>query len=332
MQTNFPLKDYNTFHFDVKAAWYDTIENPQNLKEKILNDELQTERILILGEGSNVLFREDFSGLILHPVEQRIDVVEDNEADVLIKVSAGYNWDEFVDWTVQNGYYGLENLSLIPGQVGAAPIQNIGAYGVEVKDFIESVQGFYLDTGEDFLLPAEACQFDYRDSVFKKELRGKVFISDVHFRLSKAAQPELRYGNITEQLAGREPTPELVREIVMDIRNRKLPDPKATGNAGSFFKNPVVSKAQFEIIKQDYPDVKSYPADDMIKIPAGWLIEKAGWKAYRVGDAGVHPSQALVLVNYGMAGPDEILKLAEQVREDIQYKFGIELEMEVRII
>jgi UDP-N-acetylmuramate dehydrogenase len=332
MQTNFPLKDYNTFHFDVKAAWYDTIENPATLKEQILQGDLKTERILILGEGSNVLFRENFSGLILHPVEKSIDIQEENQEDALIKVSAGYNWDEFVEWTVRHGYYGLENLSLIPGQVGAAPIQNIGAYGVEVKDLIESVEGFYLDTGKDFMLPAEACQFDYRDSVFKKELRGKVFISYVYFRLSKKASPEIRYGKITEELAGRAPTPELVRDIVMEIRNQKLPDPTKTGNAGSFFKNPVVSKAQFELIRHDYPDVKYYPVDDLVKIPAGWLIEKAGWKAYRVGDAGVHPKQALVLVNYGMAGPDEILKLAEQIREDIQYKFGIELEMEVRII
>lgn len=331
METNFPLKDFNTFHFDVQARWFDTVGKPEELKEKILQSEFSTEKILILGGGSNIVFREDFHGLVLHPTEQSFEVKEESEEEVMLKVSSGYDWDEFVSRTIKQGYYGLENLSLIPGQVGAAPIQNIGAYGVEVRDFIESVEGFYLDTGEDFKLPAESCRFDYRDSVFKGELRGKVFISYVNFRLSKKARPNIAYGSITEMLAGKEPAPLAVREAVIAIREAKLPDPDKIGNAGSFFKNPIISKAQFELIKSDYPEVKSYPVGDSIKVPAGWLIDRAGWKAHRVGDAGVHPNQALVLVNYGMAGPDDILRLAEQIREDIHYKFGIELELEVRL-
>ncbi|MFO7790762.1 MAG: UDP-N-acetylmuramate dehydrogenase [Bacteroidota bacterium] len=333
MQTDFPLKDYNSFHFNVKTRYYDTIDNEETLRDAIINGDLQTENLLILGGGTNILFRENFAGLILHPVEKNINVIEENETDIVLEVSAGYDWDEFVKWTVEKGYHGLENLSLIPGQVGAAPIQNIGAYGVEVKDYTELVKGIYLDTGEDFEIPAEACQFDYRDSIFKHELRGKVYISHVWFRLSKKPAFNVSYGQLAEKLKGKDITQKAIRDTVIDIREQKLPDPNVIGNAGSFFKNPVVQKAQYDFIKEQYPDVKAYPAGEgLVKISAAWMIDKAGWKAYRVGDAGVHPKQALVLVNYGMASPADIMSLAEQIRKDILFKFGIELEMEVRLV
>jgi UDP-N-acetylmuramate dehydrogenase len=333
MQTDFSLKDYNSFHFDVKTRYFETVEDIASLKNAIINGAFDTDNLFILGGGSNVFFRENFHGLVLHPVEKEIEIIEENERSIVLEVSAGYDWDEFVAWTVEKGYCGLENLSLIPGQVGAAPIQNIGAYGVEVKDYITLVKGIYLDTGEDFEIPAEACRFDYRDSIFKHELRGKVFISHVQLKLNKKPDFNISYGQLSDLLNGKELTQQAIRNAVIDIREEKLPDPDVIGNAGSFFKNPVVQKSQYEFIKSQYPDVKAYPAaDDMLKLPAAWMIDKAGWKAYRVGDAGVHSKQPLVLVNYGMASPADIMSLAEQIRKDILFKFGIELEMEVRLV
>ncbi|MGC9332272.1 MAG: UDP-N-acetylmuramate dehydrogenase [Bacteroidales bacterium] len=333
MQTDFSLKDYNTFHFDVKTRYFETIDDIAHLKDAIINGAFNTDKLFVLGGGSNVFFRENFHGLVLHPMGKEIEIIAENEAYIVVEVSAGYDWDEFVAWTVEKGYCGLENLSLIPGQVGAAPIQNIGAYGVEVKDFITVVKGIYLDTGEDFEIIAEACRFDYRDSIFKHELKGKVFISHVQFRLNKTHDFNLEYGQLKEHLKGKEITQQAIRDAVIDIREQKLPDPDVIGNAGSFFKNPIVRKTQYDFLNSQYPDVKAYPAgEEMMKISAAWMIDKAGWKAYRVGDAGVHPKQALVLVNYGMAKPRDIMSLAEQIRKDILYKFGIELEMEVRLV
>ncbi|MDA3820441.1 MAG: UDP-N-acetylmuramate dehydrogenase [Candidatus Delongbacteria bacterium] len=333
MQTDFSLKDYNSFHFNVKTRYFETLKDPAYLKNAIINREFDTDNLFILGGGSNVFFRDNFHGLVLHPVGKEIEVIEENEAYIVLEVSAGYDWDEFVAWTVEKGYCGLENLSLIPGQVGAAPIQNIGAYGVEVKDYITVVKGIYLDTGADFEIPAEACRFDYRDSIFKHELRGKVFISHMQLRLNKQPDFNISYGQLEEQLKGTEITQQAIRDAVIEIREQKLPDPDVIGNAGSFFKNPIVQKAQYDFLKSQYPEIKAYPAgNDMMKISAAWMIDNARWKAYRVGDAGVHPKQALVLVNYGMAKPRDIMSLAEQIRKDILFKFGIELEMEVRLV
>lgn len=333
MQERFSLKDNHTFHFDVTSAYYTEIDSTDKLKQIILNKEFKSENIFVLGGGSNVLFQDNFSGHILHPIEKSINVIQKDEEDVLVRVSAGVVWDDFVGWAVERSFYGIENLSLIPGQVGAVPVQNIGAYGVEAKDCIEYVEGLYLDNAEPFTILGKDCEFAYRESIFKKRLKSKIFVSHVVFRLSVQEKFHLDYGALKERVLDiGELTLENIRSAVIEIRNEKLPNTDDMGNAGSFFKNPVINLNHLDKIRKEYPDVKYYEVDGMAKVPAGWLIDKSGWKGYRKGDAGVHEFQALVLVNYGNAIPRDIINLAEVICKDIKEKFDIDLEMEVTIV
>ncbi len=333
MQTNYSLKSYNSFHFNVSSRNFIEINDFKQFQNDIRQGKYQNEKIQILGGGNNVLFTDDFSGTVFHPVNESIEILEKNKDEVLLKVAAGKDWDNFVEYTVGQGFYGLENLSLIPGQVGASPIQNIGAYGVEVKDCIDKVEGFFLDTGETFAFENETCQFAYRNSVFKSKFRDKVFITYVYFRLSFKEKYHLTYGNLKDSVENfGEINLHNVRKAVIDIRNKKLPNPDEIGNAGSFFKNPVVNASELERIKQSYPDVPYFEQEDGSKISAAWLIDTAGWKAYRKGDAGVHKNHALVLVNYGSAKPQEIVSLSERIINDVREKFGVSLEPEVRFV
>lgn len=293
-------------------------------------------RHLTLGGGSNVLFVDDFKGWVLKNEILGKELLSEQDDFVELLVGSGENWHEFVIWSLDQGYCGLENLSLIPGSVGAAPIQNIGAYGVEVKDVITKVEGYDLD-GQFRVFENSACEFGYRESIFKLKLLDRFFITRVGFRLSKTAELNLDYGPIQQELKKREihnPTSKDVSNVVIDIRRSKLPDPKDLGNAGSFFKNPVVAKALFRELLSQYPDIPHYATEDdeEIKIPAGWLIEKAGWKGVQDGQAGVHKNQALVLVNLGQAKGIQICELSKKIQEDVFEKFGVSLVPEVRMV
>ncbi|MDR0511113.1 MAG: UDP-N-acetylmuramate dehydrogenase [Rikenellaceae bacterium] len=286
-----------------------------------------------LGGGNNMLFVNDFDGALLHPAGKRITVLSETSASLRVRVEAGVEWDDFVAWTVGRGLWGAENLSLIPGSAGAAPVQNIGAYGAEVKDIILSVELFLVENGQTLALAREQCGFGYRDSVFKRALRGRAVITAVNFELGREPQPNVRYGDMEQEvkrLGGA--TLQNVREAVVAIRRRKLPDPAELGNAGSFFKNPVASAQTAERLRAEYPDMPEYPAAEGVKLAAAWLIERAGWKGFRRGAVGVHVGQPLVLVNYGGATGREIVQLAEDIRSDVEARFGVRLETEVNII
>ena len=290
--------------------------------------------VLMIGGGSNLLFMGDFRGTVLHSTITSIEVIGSDSDHVHVRVGAGVIWDDFVAWCSINGYWGVENLSAIPGEVGASAVQNIGAYGVEAKDVIDTVQTICLADGSERDFTNAQCRYAYRQSIFKNELKGQYAVTYVIFTLSKVAQPKLGYGAIAqevERLGG--PTLENIRKAVIAIRESKLPDPKLLGNAGSFFMNPVISEREFNIIRSNYPDVPSYPAPDgMVKVPAGWLIEKTGWKGRSLGPAAVYEKQALVLVNKGGATGADIKRLADTIIEDVKQKFGITLTTEVNYI
>ena len=290
--------------------------------------------ILMVGVGSNLLFMGDFRGTVLHSTISSIDVIGGDSDHVHVRVGAGVIWDDFVAWCSINGYWGVENLSAIPGEVGASAVQNIGAYGVEAKDVIDTVQTICLADGSERDFTNAECRYAYRQSIFKNELKGQYAVTYVLFTLSKVPQPKLGYGVIAqevERLGG--PTLENIRKAVISIRESKLPDPKVLGNAGSFFMNPVITEQEFNIIRSNYPDVPSYPAPDgMVKVPAGWLIEKTGWKGRSLGPAAVYEKQALVLVNKGGATGADIKHLADTIIEDVKQKFGITLSAEVNYI
>lgn len=284
----------------------------------------------VLGGGSNVLFTRNYDGWVLHPVGDTISVVDSDADSVLINAEAGCVWDDFVAYCVDKGYCGAENLSYIPGSVGAAPVQNVGAYGVEAKDIIESVECYFPDEDRFEVLSAAECEFAYRHSIFKTALKGRAVVVSVNFRLSTHFHPILSYGNITDSIGDpAQLTLRKLRDAIVRIRKEKLPDPCEIGSGGSFFKNPVVLPAVFEALKERYPAMPHYPEKGGVKIPAGWLIDTAGWKGYRKGDAGVHARQALVLVNYGGAAPAEIVALSDAVTADVRTKFGIELSPEI---
>ena len=281
-----------------------------------------------------MLFTKNFSGTVIRIGTKGIGVEEENDDFVVVRVAAGENWDDFVRYCVEKGWGGLENLSLIPGNVGTGPIQNIGAYGVEIKDVILDIEVFRIETMVKTVLTGEECEFGYRDSIFKGRDKGKYFILSVRFRLSKHPDLKLDYGSIREELQAMKvsvPTIADVRNAVCRIRQRKLPDPQKTGNAGSFFKNPVVSEAKYLELKERYPAIVSYPSGACYKIAAAWMIEHLGWKGKRAGDAGVHEHQPLVLVNYGSATGKEILQLADLVSKSVFKEFGVRLETEVNV-
>ena len=332
---NCSLLPYNTFGMDVKASRFVEYASVEELRGLWNAEREAVARALHIGGGSNLLFASDYEGLILHSAIKGYTVVKETEEEVEVRVGAGEVWDDFVAYTVANGWYGAENLSLIPGEVGASAVQNIGAYGVEAKDLIVSVDTFGLETGEERRFMREECRYAYRESVFKQELKGKYAVTFVTYRLKKHPVFHLEYGNIRAELEkqGCQVDLENVRRIIIAIRQAKLPDPKVLGNAGSFFMNPVVPKMQFEALLAQYPDMPHYPVDDAnVKIPAGWMIDRCGWKGKRVGHAGVHEKQALVLVNCGGATGKEVMHLAEEIVASVRERFGVTIRPEVNYI
>ncbi len=332
IQKNASLYGYNTFGIDHRAK--EIIEIMSEGELPLAGERIRNKRYLVAGRGSNLLFTCDFEGSIVIYRSAGINIDHEDKKVVEIAAEAGVIWDDFVKWCVIRDYIGIENLSYIPGTVGAVPVQNIGAYGIEAKDFITKVRAFDIGSGEYKEFNNKDCRFGYRASAFKDELKGKYLITKVWFRLGKDAPFCLSYGNLAGEVLKRgNPTLESVRQTVKDIRKEKLPDPEITGNAGSFFKNPLVSEEKADELKNLYPDLPVYPGTGGFrKIAAGWLIEKCGWKGKRKGDAGVHAKQALVLVNLGRASGSDILDLSEDIRSSVFEKFGVWLEREVEVI
>lgn len=331
MKKNVSLKELHTFGLMVTAASFCCIKSVEDLQAQLP----LPPSFFILGGGSNILFTADFKGLVIHNQIKGIELIEEDDTTVLVRVGGGEVWHDLVLWSIKRGYGGIENLSLIPGSVGAAPIQNIGAYGVEIKDVFHSLEAVELATGKIVCLYVEDCEFGYRDSIFKRKLKGKLFITNVFLRLSKQHQLNTSYGAIQQVLEQTNETLSIqaVSNAVIKIRTKKLPDPKKIGNSGSFFKNPILDRTLCEQLKQKYPNIPIYPVDEKTqKVAAGWLIDQLGWKGYRKGDAGVHENQALVLVNYGTAKGQEIWTLAQEIQASVLEHFGIELETEVNIL
>ncbi len=336
IEKNVSLKPYNTFGIDVKAKYFAEYTSIDELKSILQSDIAQENRIFHIGKGSNLLFLNDFDGLILHSDIKTIEKTDEDEASVLFRVGAGCVLDDFIDFCVDNQYFGLENLSLIPGEVGSAAVQNVGAYGMEASKRIEFVEFVELQSLKEQTFTRQACLYDYRNSIFKEELKGKAIITHVTFRLLKNADYVLDYDRLKESVLKRgEINLKNIRETIIEIRKSKLPDPQKTGNAGSFFKNPIVSKNQFEELHTAYPLMPFYPAsNDRVKIPAGWLIDQCGLKGKRFfdGRVGIYEKQALVIVNYGGATGEEIASVASQAQNAVQEKFGIAIEPEVNYI
>lgn len=325
------LKPFNSFGIDVRAQLFAEAHSDHDVREALAYATAHALPLLVIGGGSNLLLTQDIQALVLRMATQGIRVLQDDGQHVVIEAEAGEAWHPFVLWTLEHGFCGLENLSLIPGTVGAAPMQNIGAYGVEIKDVFAGLTALDRHTGElrDFSL--QECNFAYRDSLFKHEI-GRWLILRVRFALSRVSHLKLDYGPVQQRLAGQgitEATPSDVSRAICSIRREKLPDPAELGNAGSFFKNPLVSQVLAAELKALYPDLVAYPqADGQMKLAAGWMIDKAGWKGFREGDAGVHKLQALVLVNYGDATGQDIANLALRIQRDIAERFKVDLEME----
>ena len=333
IQTNKNLKEYNTFGISVKAEMFAVFSSIEELKQilSFRNDK----KLLVLGGGSNLLLTKDFDGLVIKNEIKRFEVIEETVSEVIVESGAGENWHEFVLNCIDKGFGGIENLSLIPGSVGASPMQNIGAYGVEIKDVFESLSAYHIASGEIHYFDKTKCEFGYRESIFKNKVKGEYIILTVTFRLTKNPTINSSYGAINEQLKVmgiQVPTIKELSAAVIAIRQSKLPDPKIIGNAGSFFKNPTVEIALLEQIQKNYPDIPNYPALNGRKLAAGWLIEKAGWKGRTFDNYGVHKLQALVLVNYGNCTGQEIFDLSSQIIQDVFEKFGVLLEREVNIL
>lgn len=336
IQENISLKPYNTFGIEAKAKYFAVINELQDLYE-LYEKGFLNDRFLLLGGGSNILFTGDYEGMVILNSLGGIEVNETAENKVIVKAGAGVVWNDLVWYCIDRGYGGLENLSLIPGSVGAGPIQNIGAYGVELKDCFVSLEALDIQTGEIKEFDREECRFGYRDSIFKHALKGKVVILSVSLKLFKDKPPDTTYGAIREQLKlmciKDPPDIRSVGLAVTAIRQSKLPDPEVTGNAGSFFKNPVITYSEFVNIQHKFPDIPHYiSGHGRVKVPAAWMIEQCGWKGKRLGYAGVHAQQALVLVNHGKAGGNDILALATAIRGSVSARFAVDLEMEVNVV
>ena len=331
---NADLRERNSFRVVQRAACLAEFDRPEELSEVFARFR-GVPRHKVLSGGNNILFTKDFDGLLITPCGQGISVVEEDAGSVTVRVEAGVEWDDFVCWCVERELWGAENLSLIPGKVGAAPVQNIGAYGVEAKDIIRNVEMYAVESDNFVTLAAEHCGFGYRESVFKNLLADKVVITAVEFTLSRHPQPKLGYGDVIRETEARGgATLGNIREAICSIRRSKLPDTSVLGNAGSFFKNPVVEASTAEALLAEYPEMPLYPAADPAykKLAAGWLIDKAGMKGFRRGNVGVHDRQALVLVNFGGAAGSEVLELAHTVQERVKERFGIAIDTEVNIL
>lgn len=332
-QSNFQLKEYNTFGISATAKEFVAVSNPTELATVLKSNQ----NIFVLGGGSNMLLTQNIDKLVVHINFKGIEVTKEDENNVWVKAQAGENWHEFVLYCIEHNYGGIENLSLIPGNVGTTPIQNIGAYGVEIKDTFDNCTAMEIASQELKSFDKTSCNFGYRESIFKNELKNQYIITDVTFKLTKKNHNiNTSYGAIDVELAKNNisnPTLKQVSDAVIAIRQSKLPNPKELGNSGSFFKNPIITKTDYEKIKQHYPEIPHYVVSETeVKVPAGWLIEQAGFKGKRFGDAGIHKNQALVLVNYGNATGQEILAVAKDIQNTILEKYSIQIEAEVNVI
>lgn len=336
IQQHINLLPYNTFHIEAVARYFSRVQDLDQLQEVLQVRPVQQRPLLVLGGGSNLLFTGDVDGLVIKNDMMGITVVGEDSEYVYVRVGAGENWHRFVLYCVQHNFGGVENLSLIPGSTGASPIQNIGAYGVEIKDTFHELEAFHVFDKKKVVFNLQDCEFGYRESVFKKKYKGEFVILHVTFRLSKNPRFNTSYGALEQELekAGVQQLGiRAISDAVIRIRQSKLPDPAVIGNAGSFFKNPEVEPSQHELLQKDFPAIPGYPAaGGMIKLAAGWLIEQCGWKGYRRGDAGCYEKQALVLVNYGQASGQEIYTLSRDIIESVHKKFGVVLEREVNMI
>lgn len=333
-RSDFSLKSLNTFDVEGVARRYVRFDEEKELAEFLGRQPLEGERFLVLGGGSNILFADDFDGIVLHPVLKGIDVLDTDAEHVRVRAMTGENWDDLVAHAVASGWGGIENLSLIPGSVGASAVQNIGAYGVEAKDVIDSVEAIDMDSLEKIAISAEACGFGYRTSRFRGRRSGRTIITAVVFRLCRQPRFVLDYPGVREQVEALGPLNlDTLRQAIIAIRRAKLPDPADLGNAGSFFKNPVVEPGTLHGLQARFADMPHYPQPDgRVKLSAGWMIDRCGWKGRRIGRAGVHDRQALVLVNLGGATGREILELSERVHQSVHETFGVDLEREVRVV
>ena len=333
--SNFSLKNHNTFGIEAKAKEFVAVHSIDELRQVL--QENASKKKFILGGGSNMLLTQDIDALVIHVDLKGKTIIKENDTHVWVESQAGENWHEFVFWTLEHDFGGLENMSLIPGNVGTTPVQNIGAYGTEIKDTFESCEAMEIDTQKMKTFSHSECNFGYRESIFKQEEKDKYIITSVVFKLTKINHAiKTSYGDIIAELAKQnisEPTLKDVSNAVISIRKSKLPDPKELGNSGSFFKNPIVLKSDFEKIYTNFPEMKFYEVSPTeVKVPAGWLIEQAGFKGKRFGDAGIHKNQALVLVNYGNATGQEILAVSTAIQQTVFEKFGIRIEAEVNVI
>ena len=335
-ETDFSLKPYNTFGIDVKARHFARFDNVRELQELLQRPEVKEEPKLILGGGSNVLFTKDFDGIVLLNGIKGIEIIREDSEFAYVKAGGGEVWHDLVQFCLEHNLGGVENLSLIPGTVGAAPLQNIGAYGVELKDVFLELDAVHLPSGEIHTFDKDACQFGYRESVFKHAAKGQYIVTAVTLQLHKQHRLNTSYGAIKttlEEMQVQQPTIQDVSAAVCHIRRSKLPDPAQIGNAGSFFKNPEIPVVLFDLLKEKHPEMPAYPVSEVsVKVPAGWLIEQCGWKGKVIENYGVHKNQALVLVNYGGANGEKLLKMAYDIIQSVQQKFGITLQPEVNIL
>ena len=333
---NFSLKNYNTFAIDAYAKYFTTFSSTTDLQNIFQSDNHNRERILVLGGGSNILFTNNFDGLVLRNEIKGIETIHEDERHVYVKAGAGENWHQFVLHCINKNFSGTENLSLIPGNVGASPMQNIGAYGAEIKDIFFSLEAYHLEEKKIITFTLNDCEFGYRESIFKKKYKDQFVILNVIFRLSKIPVYNISYGAIEDELNKMQVKSlsiKLVSNAIINIRRAKLPDPKFVGNAGSFFKNPLISSEQLQQLLIEHPAIPAFQINEStFKIPAGWLIEQCGWKGYRKNDAGCYDKQALVLINYGKASGKEILDLSKEIKTSIYEKFKVMLEKEVNVI
>lgn len=333
---NYPLLKLNTFGVDVKAKYFVSINTVNELIELTKTEVFKDLQLLILGGGSNILFTKDFDGLVILNSIKGKEIIDQTQESIFLKIGAGENWHELVMYTVDNGWGGIENLSLIPGNTGTAPMQNIGAYGVEIKETFVELEALEISSGKIVKFNNSDCEFGYRESVFKNKMKNQYIIVNITLELKKSPVLNINYGDVKAILESQNinnPSIKQVSDAIISIRQSKLPDPKIIGNSGSFFKNPIVSLEQLELIKKKYPNVVNYKINENeFKIAAGWMIERAGWKGKKFNNYGVHEKQALVLVNYGLANGMEIFNLSEEIILDIKDKFGIKLEREVNII
>lgn len=336
IKENFPLKTFNTFGVDVSCKYFAEVSSEKELQKLISDNKYHGSRKFVLGGGSNILFTKDFDGIVLHNRFEGIGVVSVDEDYAFVKAGAGEVWHDLVLYCLGKNFGGIENLSLIPGFVGAAPIQNIGAYGEEMKNVFHSLTAIDLASGEPKIFTPDECHFGYRDSIFKREAKNKYFITDVTLRMNKKPLVNTSYGAIEKELEHEHitsPTIQDVSKAVIKIRSSKLPDPKVLGNCGSFFKNPTIPIEKYDRLQQVFPDLVAYPAPgNAMKLSAGWMIEKSGWKGKRNGNVGMHKDQALVLVNYGGATGRELLTHAAEVQKSVKEHFGIIMEAEVNVL